>query len=314
MQKPWNSISLSSRFAAQNNKTHHSMKQLRTKLTAFFLVTLVVLTSCTEDVEKPPTEEGGEANTVSGLVLDTQGHPMANVKVRAENTALTTDAFVEGKTDANGRYSLPLSVLGGWTVLAWKDVTDAEGQVYHLRMAGATDGDYEPFSPGKNTVVRNFKWKLSGVIPDRTQAADFSSGYFGGSLHFVNAHYNEDESKPTEMPASTKIKVTLTPVPGATYLDGTPATQVITKTFTIVERVPRDVNFYIGDIPVTKYSVTAQTEDGHAVYLGRNKFDYSEHAAQSEAIFYPEGLSSGSYESGVGVGAAVNFPYYMSKR
>lgn len=290
------------------------MKQLRTKLTAFFLVTLVALTSCTVDVEKPPTEEEAGANTVSGVVLDTQGQPIANAKVRAENTALTTGAYVEGKTDANGHYSLPLSVLGGWTIFAWKDVTDEDGQVYHLRMAGATDADYEPFAPGKNTVVRNFKWKLTGIIPDRSQAADFSSGYFGASLHFVNAHYNEDESKPTEMPAGTKIKVTLTPVAGATYLDGAPATQVITKTFTIVERVPRDVNFYIGDIPVAKYTVTAKTEDGHAVYLGRNEFDYNDHTPQSSAVFFPDGLSSGSYESGVGVNAASYFPYYMSKR
>jgi hypothetical protein len=251
---------------------------------------------------------------VSGVVLDTHGQPIANAKIRAENTALTTDAYVEGKTDANGHYSLPLSVLGGWKVFAWKDVTDADGQVYHLRMAGATDADYEPFAPGKSTVVRNFKWKLSGIIPDRSQAADYAMGYFGASLHFVNAHYNDDESKPTEMPAGTKVTVALTPVDDATYLDGTPATQVITKTFTIVERVPRDVNFYIGDIPVAKYTVTAQTQDGRPVYLGRNKFNYSDHTSQSEAIFFPEGLSSGSYESGVGVGAATNFPYYMSKR
>jgi hypothetical protein len=247
-------------------------------------------------------------------VLNTKGQPIANAKVRAENTALTTDAFVEGKTDANGHYSLPLSVLGGWTIYAWKDVTDANGQVYHLRMAGATDADYEPFAPGKNTVVRNFKWKLTGVIPDRSQAADFSSGYFGGSLDFVNAHYNEDESKPTEMPAGTKITVTLTPEPGATYLDGSAATEVITKTFTIVERVPRDVNFYIGNIPVTKYTVTAKTTTGKNVYLGRNKFNYSDHTKESQAVFFPALGSSGSYESGVGVGAAVNFPYYMSER
>lgn len=291
------------------------MKQFLTRLTAFSIAALFLVSSCTDkDVEKPGGPEEGQPNTVSGVVLDTDGNPIANAKVRAENSALTSEAFVEGKTDANGHYSLQLSVLGGWTVFAWKNVTDADGQVYHLRIAGATDADYEPFAPGSKTVVRNFKWKLTGVIPDRDQAVDFSSGYFGGSLHFVNAHYNDDESKPTEMPAGTKINVTLTPAAGATYLDGSPATQVITKSFTIVERVPRDVNFYIGDIPVTKYIVTAQTADGHPVYLGRNKFNYSDHTPQADALFYPVTLSSGSYESGVSVSSATDFPYYMSRR
>ena len=116
------------------------------------------------------------------------------------------------------------------------------------------------------------------------------------------------------MPAGTKITVTLTPVNGALYLDGSPATEAITKTFTIAERVPRNVNFYIGDIPVTKYKVTAKTEAGENIFLGRNKFNYSDHAPESEALFYPSPGSSGSYESGIGVAAATDFPYYMSAR
>jgi hypothetical protein len=292
------------------------MKPMLTKLTAFFLLALVTLASCTEkDVEeRNDTDVEGNANTLSGIVVDTQGQPVANAKVRAENTALSTGAYVEGKTNSEGRYSLPLSSLGGWTIYAWKDVTNEDGQVYHLRIAGATDADYEPFTPGTKPIVRNFKWRLNGVIPDRSQAADFSYGYYGGSLHFVNAHYNEDESKPTEMPAGTKVTITLTPVSGATYLDGTPATQVITKTFTIAERMPRDVNFYIGDIPVAKYTVAAETSTGHDVYLGRNKFNYGDHVKEADALFYPSSASSGSYESGVGVSAAVDFPYYMSQR
>jgi hypothetical protein len=292
------------------------MKPVFSRLTTFLLAVVLGVASCTEKdlIDKPETPGTDQPNTVSGIVLDTQGQPVANAKVRAENTALSTGSFVEGKTGADGRYSLPLSALGGWTILAWKDVTDEDGQVFHLRMAGASDADYEPFSPGAKTVVRNFKWKLSGKIPDRSQAADYSAGYFGGSLHFVNAHFRDGNDAATEMPAGTRINITLTPVTGATYLDGSPATQVITQTFTIVERVPRDVNFYIGDIPVTKYKVTATTSTGKPVYLGRNKFNYNDHAAAADALFYPSTLSSGSYESGVGVAAATDFPYYMSER
>jgi hypothetical protein len=74
------------------------------------------------------------------------------------------------------------------------------------------------------------------------------------------------------------------------------------------------VNFYIGDIPVTKYTVTARTSAGRPVYLGRNKFNYNDHTPEADVMFFPSPGSSGTYESGVGVGAAVNFPYYMSER
>jgi hypothetical protein len=254
-----------------------------------------------------------EANMVTGVVLDTKGKPIAGAKVRAENPT-GYNIHVDGTTDANGKYTLKLTSIGGWVIYAWKTITTEDGDTYHLRIAGEKESDYAAFAPGKTPVVRNFRWKLTGAIPDRPQAPDFSSGYFGGSLRFVNDHYNENGGGATEMPEGTVITVTLTPVAGAKYLDGTPATQVITKTFKIKQRVPRDVNFYIGDIPVTEYTVSAKTNTGKEVYLGRNKFNYSEHVQQSTASFYPALGSSGSYESGIGVGAAYNFPYYMSMR
>ena len=286
------------------------------RLYAFFLsLLLITFTACEEDVDKPTNNPpAGEANVVTGVVQDTKGQPMAGVKVRAVNTASGGNTFVDATTDNNGRYTLKTSFLGGWTMVAWKTVTTPDGDTYHLRIAGATDADYEPFTPGENAIIRNFKWKLSGVIPDRPQAADFSTGYFGGSLRFVNDHYRDNSDAVTEMPVGTVITVTLTPVNGAKYLDGSPATQVITKSFTIAARTPRNVNYYIGDIPVTAYSVTAKTSTGANVYLGRDEFNYDDHLANAAAVFFPEGLSMGSYESGVGVGAASNFPYFMSKR
>jgi len=288
---------------------------LRHLYTFFLALLLVTFTACEEDVDKPQTTPNTtEPNTVTGVVRDAQGQPMAGVKVRAVNTASGGNTFVDATTDNNGRYTLRTSFLGGWTMVAWKTVTTPDGDTYHLRIAGATDADYQPFTPGKDPVVRNFKWKLSGVIPDRPQAADFSTGYFGGSLRFVNDHYRDNSTAATEMPVGTVINVTLTPIAGATYLDGSPATQVITKSFTIAARTPRNVNYYIGDIPVTAYQVTTKTSTGANVYLGRDEFNYDDHLPHAAAVFFPEGLSMGSYESGVGVGAASNFPYYMSKR
>ncbi|MGV3658469.1 MAG: carboxypeptidase-like regulatory domain-containing protein, partial [Chitinophagaceae bacterium] len=177
---------------------------LKPLCTYFLALLLVGFAACEQDVDKPGNEPSpGEANIVTGVVHDTKGQPMAGVKVRAVNTASAGNTFVDGTTDNNGHYKLTLSSLGGWTMVAWKTVTTPDGDTYHLRMAGATDADYEPFTPGKNAVVRNFKWKLTGVIPDRPQAADFSSGYFGGSLRFVNDHYRDNSNAPTEMPVGT---------------------------------------------------------------------------------------------------------------
>lgn len=262
-----------------------------------------------------PNDANDAPFTVTGTVVDTKGAPIAGAIIRAENPT-GNNIHVDGKTDAKGKYTLKLTSIGGWVIYAWKTVVTEDGDTYHLRMAGATDADYEAFTPGAQPIIRNFKWKLSGPIPDRPQAADFSSGYFGGSLTFVNTSIDNNSGASAEMPEGTMVTVTLTPVAGAKYLDGTPATAVITKTFKIKVRVPSNPNFSIGDIPVAQYTVTARTNTGKVIWLGRNKIDASEHTAQADVFFYPPPAltnSSGSYESGIGVSAAVDFRYFMSQ-
>src|SRR6476620_9434566 len=173
--------------------------------------------------------KSADINIVTGVVLDTKGKPIVGAKIRAENPT-GYNIHVDGTTDANGKYTLKLTSIGGWVIYAWKTVTTEDGDIYYLRMAGEKESDYAAFAPGKTPVVRNFRWKLSGAIPDRSQARDFSSGYFGGSLRFVNTYSNEEGGNPTEMAEGTTVTITLTPVSGAKYLDGTTATQAITKT------------------------------------------------------------------------------------
>lgn len=278
------------------------MKQLLNLNRWLFAMALVVsFTSCKKDTIENP-EKPGEANTVVGTVVDAQGQPMAGVKVRAENPA-GYNMHVDGTTDVSGKYKLKISSIGGWKVYAWKEVEHG-GKTYNLRLGMKNDADYDAFSTEDNTVVKDFVWKLSGRIPDRPASADYGMGYFGASLYFVNLNDG------LKLPAGTKVTVTLTPENGATYLDGTPATTVVTKNFTI----GNGDNYYIGDIKVSSYTMRLQSElNGvtKTVRVGVNSVLNNYFESISELYWDPHTLSTGSYESGIKTGTSISF--YMKQ-
>jgi hypothetical protein len=252
-----------------------------------------------------PIEEGGksEPNTVVGIVKDAQGNPMAGVKVRAENP-LGNNMHVDGTTGADGRYKLKLTGIGGWKIYAWKEV-EYKSKVYHLRLGMKNAADYDAFATEDKTVTKDFVWKLAGRIPDRSASYENGWGYFGGSLRLVNLN-----NLVPAMAAGTKVTITLTPVAGAKYLDGTPANQPVVNTFTLQEG---KTNYYIGDIPVTEYRMTASSVLNGVtkqVYIGGNSttnlFEWL------EFDFDPATNSSGTYENGLK--SPSDFPFYMGQK
>ena len=270
-----------------------------------YLMALATAFSFFSCAKNPPEGPGGtaEANTVSGIALDAQGKPLAGVKVRAENPT-GDNIHIDGTTGTDGRYKLKLSSIGGWKIYAWKEV-EYQDKVYHLRLAMKTDADYDAFSTDDKAVVKDFVWKLNGRIPDRPASYENGSGYFGASLRLVN--YN---SLVAAMPAGTKVTVTLTPVSGAQYLDGSPATTPVVKTFTIQNG---NSNYYMGDVPVTEYRITAQSlfnGTTKQVFIGANSS--SNLTAWVEFYFDPAASSSGSYESGLN--SPNDFPFYMGQK
>lgn len=260
--------------------------------------------SCAKDPAVQPTGSGpAEANTVSGLAVDAQGKPMAGVKIRAENPT-GDNIHVDGTTGADGRYKLKLSSIGGWKIYAWKEV-EYQGKVYHLRLGMKSDADYDAFSTDGKAIVKDFVWKLSGRIPDRSASYENGWGYFGASLRFVN--YNDVVPA---MPAGTKVTVTLTPVSGARYLDGTPATTPVVKTFTTQTG---NSNYYIGDIPVTEYRISAESVLNGVtkkVFIGANSA--SNLTEWLEFYVDPAASSAGSYESGLK--SPNDFPFYLGRQ
>ncbi len=280
------------------------MKTSLSKLVIFYLAALFAFTSCIED-DEPQPGNGAGANTVSGQAVDAQGKPLAGVKVRAENPS-GYNIFVEGTTGTDGKYSLTLTSVGGWKIYAWKEV-EYKGKIYHLRLGMPEDKDYDAFTPGEKGAVKNFVWKRSGRIPDRGADIKNGFGFFGGSLLFVNVN-----SVVPAMEPGTKVTVTLTPTNGAKYLDGTPAvaTNKVQKTFTII--TGPDQNYYMGDIPVTEYHVSIESERNgikKQVFVGTNTSQLYEWI---EFDFDPASLSSGSYESGIQT--PTNTPFYLGQK
>lgn len=250
---------------------------------------LCALFSCKHPTGDPAPSPTGQPNTVTGVALDTKGQPLPGVRVRAENDV--THSWAEVRTDATGHYTFPKLEFGGWKLYAWKE-TFYKGQTYALRLGMPNAADYDAFAPGSQGAVRDFQWQLAGRILDRTPSGQASSGYFGGTLRFVNFDSNFNA-----LPAGTEVAVTLTPVAGATLLDGS-APSVLQKSFTVVNSSPAQYNYWLQDIPQCEYRITATSRYHGATRALELSPDLSAYqAAIGSTYFKPAGAS---YESGLG--------------
>ncbi|SDM75647.1 Carboxypeptidase regulatory-like domain-containing protein [Catalinimonas alkaloidigena] len=248
-----------------------------------------------DDPTPDPTPQP-EPYTVSGTVVDTQGNPMAGIKVRADDEALYGSLSVT--TDANGHYQMPRMTLGGWKIYAWKEVR-FNGKTYHLRLGMPHEQDYDAFSPGQAGEVRDFVWKLSGIIPDRTRSDDSPAGYFGGTIFFSN--FTSDWEP---LPAGAQVTVTFTPETGATLFDGS-APQPLQKSFTI-ER--EETFYYLHDIPQSIYRISATcTHNGVTKNLQLTD-TFDENWGPALEHFYFRSADGISYENGM---QSRSMPYFM---
>lgn len=268
-----------------------------------FSVTVLAAFSCKKSTSQPD-DDGNTGqrppNTVHGTVVDERGKPVSGAKVRAVNQ-VGVGMFVEAMTDDQGKYALQVTNIGGWNIYAWKTV-NYKDQIYILRLA-MKDNNYGSFATNGATLQKDFVWKLTGDIPDRTPSPANGWGYFGGCLRFVN-----DNGVLPVMDPGTKVTVTLKPVSGAKYLDGSEATETIVKSFTINSNT---TNYYLTDIPVTEYRVSAVSEKGNVkrkVSLGPN--DYNNPVEWAE-FYFDSAMTAGTMEGGILTPA--EFPWYMAE-
>ncbi|RFS26941.1 carboxypeptidase regulatory-like domain-containing protein [Chitinophaga silvatica] len=273
---------------------------MRQQLTAG-LVALVLLSSCKKDDKKNDNNPGNDSKNpykVSGIIKDTKGQAIAGAKVRVVNHVLydvSSDVF----STNYGTYVTPKLDIGGWNIYAWKDIT-YEGQTYHLRIA-PEDNDYNAFSLDKEGYTKNFKLKLSGRIED-VPLSDNSptTGYYGGTMVFTNLPSEGMQ----QMPAGTEVKITLTPVAGSKFIDGSEA-QFLEKTFTIKKN---QFNYFITDIPQCKYKITAKT-NGRLILLTDVRDIYGEEPYKESLTYFFKPDPATSYNSGLQ--SNIETPFFM---
>jgi hypothetical protein len=195
---------------------------------------LLALAACgsmgESQTQKPsPTPVQSEPGVVQGVALDTQGRPLVGVKIWVRPSVTT--GLLQATTDAQGRYRVKGPSNIPYNAYAYHSITYRGKQVC-FRLGAENPADYDSFVPERG-VVRNFKWQMSGAIPDNT------GGFFGGEVRvFVPG-----------TPEGSKLELTLTP-------DGPLADGSTGKTlrFTISEVV-------LKDIPVGVYKATAAFVD-----------------------------------------------------
>ena len=202
-----------------------------------FLMVAATLTAC------PNAANGGSggAGTVSGRALDAQNNPIAGALVWVK-PSLTT-GLLKTTTDANGRYhveGLPTNLP--FNVYAWAQ-PNFQGKKHCLRLGHDQAADYESFVPTKS-VVRDFRWKLEGVIEDRG-----GDTFFGGELRLMPVYRHDGDFN---IHANLKINLKLTPV--GSFIDGSPGAN-------IVKTLDWNDTDMAKDIPVGKYNVSASQTD-----------------------------------------------------
>jgi uncharacterized protein (DUF2141 family) len=165
--------------------------------------------------------------TVTGVVKDEAGKPLAGVEVFADNT-LYYNMNALATTDAQGRYTikLPRNEVGTWKAGAYIE-REYEGVNHRFRLYA----DSEAAFATDEGAVRNFVWKLSGKAP---------GGGVIGALVYVYGSYDGAGFD------LQKVELTLTPV--GPLVDGNPG-----KPITRVVQGGQ-----INDVPVGRYTVTAR--------------------------------------------------------
>lgn len=174
--------------------------------------------------------------TVQGTVLDTRGQPIKGALIWVKPGVTT--GLVTARTDAQGRYAVTSLPDLPFNTTAWLQVP-YRGQTFCVRLAAENDAQYAPFSP-RAGVVRNFKWTLSGHVPD----SDMVNMYFGAEVRVMSASW--DGFEPVRLDTS---RVELTFTPDGPLLDGS-AGKTLRKTTAL-----GDVLVY--DVPVGHYRVSA---------------------------------------------------------
>ncbi|BDP40508.1 hypothetical protein DAETH_04770 [Deinococcus aetherius] len=197
------------------------------------LPALMSLLALTAALAAPPPKP--EPGTVKGVVLDALGRPIKGAIVRIEPGV--TGGMVTVKTGAQGQYTVPSLIDMPYYASAWV-LMPYGGQKFCMRVDSVNEEGYEPFSP-RAGVIRNFKFKLSGPIPDGGENA-----FFGGEVRLLHPGWDDEGVVNWD---ESRVEVTL--VPDGPLVDGSKGKTLVKTT--------RPGDSFLYDIPLGRYMATA---------------------------------------------------------
>lgn len=172
---------------------------------------------------------------VKGTVRDSQGKPLKGAIVRIQPAL--TGGMLTVKTNAQGEYTASALLDMPYSANAWV-LLPYRGQQFCLRVDSVNEQGYEPFDV-KRGAVRNFKFRLSGPIPDAGADA-----YFGGEVRLLHPGWDDDGVVDWD---ESRVEVTL--VPDGPLVDGSKGKTVV--------RTTRPGDAFLYDIPLGHYRATA---------------------------------------------------------
>jgi len=191
-----------------------------------------------------------------GRVVDERGKPLSGVDVRIGGTTNAGERTSFDTKATNGRYAFPVPP-GKYHIGAWVSV-QYNGKPYYFRLQPVGDDVYHRDFDSKPGIVRDFVWKITGLMAGARADPDDAGSYYGGSLQLYgeNPTLNYDP-KPLEFPEGSTVAVTLTP--NGALIDGSQGKALIfklplkTTRLAFVHYTKRTFK----DIPIGRYTASA---------------------------------------------------------
>lgn len=206
-----------------------------------------------------------EEGKVKGYVKDLNGNPIEGAKLGVRSTA--AGGFysgAQGVTDSDGYYEfeVPMGVAHFYNAgyaIEWGDGLAAVG----LHPA---DGELDSFA-SNNGSVENFVLLPYGITSRENvqESPHLPSSYYGGGIYFGYwaAEKGDQNAPANNVIEGSVIEITLT-ADGDMLAENTP------KSFTIKKEVGFQSGFYLNNIPLGKYKISA-TCNGEPLKLKLNK-------------------------------------------
>ncbi len=192
-----------------------------------------------DDGKEGPAETGYVA---AGVVVDTQGNPLAGVDIFADNQ-FTEGSTLTSKTGTNGQYRIELPQTATTWHMSATHTVEYHGREYSFPLHPEDDSAFA----GNTGGVRNFAWKLTGKRPD--------DGFYGAYV----VGYTEVGDYSIDL-----RDVELTLVPDGPLVDGSTGETITGK---LASTGDGDA---IQDIPLGRYTITAREGDTALLVRIRN--------------------------------------------